>query len=49
LFLAGLVLSGVTAFPLQKELELAAAVRGVERLETPQTNLIVGSSSYETD
>jgi len=33
LFLAGLVPSGVTAFPLQKELELAAGVRGVGHLE----------------
>jgi len=32
-FIAGLLLSGLTVFPLQRELEIAAAMRGVERIE----------------
>jgi hypothetical protein len=36
-FIAGLVLSGVTAFPLQRELELAAALRGLETIDQAQT------------
>src|SRR5690348_41576 len=31
LFMLGLILSGVTAFPLQRELEWLTTVRGVER------------------
>jgi hypothetical protein len=30
-FIFGLIMSGITAFPLQRELEAAAAVRGLER------------------
>ena len=31
LFILGLILSGITAFPLERELEAVAAVRGLER------------------
>ena len=31
LFILGLILSGITAFPLKRELETVAAVRGLER------------------
>jgi len=32
LFILGLVLSGITSFPLQRELEALASVRGLERM-----------------
>jgi hypothetical protein len=38
LFMLVLVLSGLTAFPLQQELEQAAAIRGIGTLEPADTN-----------
>ncbi len=38
LFIAGLVVSGITAFPLQRELAAVTAVRGLERSSAADTS-----------
>jgi hypothetical protein len=38
LFIIGLILSGITAFPLQRELSAAAAIRGLEGVSAAATS-----------